>query len=491
MDRLHWRTKTCGVFLLWAVAATGLSAQTFTMLHSFDGTDGENPFAGPVQGTNGSLYGTTSAGGANNCANGCGTTFKVTPGGALTTLHSFDGTDGSTPFAGLFQGNNGNFYGTTYHGGVNNEGTVFKITPSGRLATIYNFCSQTNCGDGAMPYAGLIQATDGDFYGTTAFGGPANPSCYDDSCGTVFKITPSGELTTLHSFDNTDGQGPYAGLVQITNGELYGTTNYGGANNDGTVFKITPQGTLTMLHSFDGTDGYGPYAGLVQATDGNLYGTTLEGGANDTCGLSHGCGTVYKITPSGTLTTLYSFCSQSNCTDGYYPDAALVQGTDGNLYGTAYQGGANGNYGTVFKITLNGILTTLYDFCAQLNCTDGYIPSAGLAQDTNGTFYGTTVLGGANNTCASGCGTVFSLSVGLGPFVKTLPMSGKVGTAVDILGTKLTSATSVTFNGTAATFTVNSKSEITTTVPTGATTGVVQVETPGGTLSSNMPFRVN
>ncbi len=273
----------------------------------------------------------------------------------------------------------------------------------------------------------------------------------------------------------------------------------------GTVFKITPSGKLTTLHSFDLADGYAPQAGLVQGTDGNFYGTTLEGGPTNASCMYQSCGTVFKITPSGTLTTLYNFCSQSNCADGALPEAALVQGTDGNFYGTTPYGGANNNCffvqpssdgcGTVFSITPSGVLTTLYNFCPQSGCADGYYPIAGLIQDTNGTFYGTTTLGGpANISCMNNsydsCGTVFSLSVGLSPFVETLPASGKMGAAVKILGTNLTGATSATFNGTAATFTVVSASEITTTVPSGATTGTVQVVTPGGTLSSNAPFKV-
>ena|SRR5579863_7632481 len=195
-----------------------------------------------------------------------------------------------------------------------------------------------------------------------------------------------------------------------------------------------------------------------------------------------GCGTVFKITPSGTLTALHSFAGYP--TDGSEPLAGLVQATDGNLYGTTYSGGPN-DEGTVFEITPTGGLTTLYAFCPQSGCADGSNPLAALVQDTNGTLYGTTLLGGAN-----GDGTLFSLSVGLGPFVEMQPISGKVGAAVKILGTNLTGATSVSFNGTAATFTVVSSSFIKTTVPAGATTGTVQVVTPSGTLLSNVPFRV-
>jgi uncharacterized repeat protein (TIGR03803 family) len=236
---------------------------------------------------------------------------------------------------------------------------------------------------------------------------------------------------------------------------------------------------------------------LVQATNGNLYGTTSTGG--DTLNYFIGLGTVFKITPGGKLTTLYRFCEQFiPCTDGFYPYAGLVQATDGNLYGTTEYGGNNNcavgdpGCGTIFRITTSGELTTLYSFCGQVPCTDGAYPYAGLVQATNGTFYGTTYSGGdvADTNCVGGCGAVFSLSVGLGPFVETVPTSGEVGATVKILGNSLKGATSVTFKGTAATFKVVSSSEIITTVPTGATTGTVKVVTPSGTLSSNVAFLV-
>jgi uncharacterized repeat protein (TIGR03803 family) len=470
--------------LLPAVITTqSAQAQTFTTLHSFDGTDGENPYyAGLVQATNGNLYGTTYGGGAN----GYGTVYKITPGGTLTTVYNFCSqsgcVDGASPAAGLILATNGNFYGTTHSGGVNNNpcldscGTVFRITPSGTLTTLYSFCTQSACTDGDVPITGLIQATDGNFYGVTGYGGAYG-------FGTVFKITPSGTLTSLYSFCSggvgncTDGDMPFAALVQATNGNLYGATSGGGTDDDGTIFEITPTGALTTIHSFDNTDGSGPFAGLVQATDGNLYGTTVGGGVT-------GAGTVFKITPSGTLTTIYSFCSLSSCADGENPSAALVQATNGKFYGTTTIYGTLFE-GTIFEITSTGTLTTLYNFC----CMNGANPYAPLVQDTNGRFYGTTNREGLG-VCPSGCGTVFGLSVGLGPFVEILPASGRVGAAVKILGTNLTGATSVTFNGTAATFTVASSSEITTTVPAGATSGKVKVVTSSGTLTSNVNFRV-
>jgi len=476
LGKLSRGQRALTVLVLWAATAVALPAQTFTTLLSLNGTDGGLPSAPLVQGADGNLYGTTVAGGSN----GVGAIFKITPSGTLTTLYSFcpqiGCPDGEEPTAALVQATNGDLYGTTETGGANSGGTIFEITPGGALTTLYNFCTQSGCTDGSSPFAGLIQATNGNFYGTTYNGGASGN-------GTIFKITQTGTLTTLHSFCAQSGctANPYAGLVQAANGDFYGTTYNGGSRHRGAIFKITPSGTLTTLYNFCSlsgcTDGEIPEAGLVQAANGDLYGTTVHGGANSG-------GTVFEITPSGTLTTLYSFCSQSGCTDGKNPYAGLIQATNGNLYGTTGAGGAN-NGGTIFEITPSGTLTTLHSFCSQSGCTDGSSSYAGLVQATNGDFYGATYFGGTD-----GWGTIFSLSVGLGPFVETQPISGKVGAAVNVLGSDLIGATSVSFSGKAAAFEVVSSSEITTTVPAGAASGTVQVVTPSGTLSSNVPFRV-
>ena len=382
----------CAIVLFCAATAIGAPAQTLTTLHSFEGnpSDGLNPEAGLVQATDGSFYGTTRAGGDCDGYPGCGTVFKITPTGTLTILYSFcsqsNCADGAAPYGGLVQATDGDFYGTTDLGGAYNYGTVFKITPGGALTTLHSFDNV----HGGNPQAGLVQATDGNFYGTTNAGG-----LYDS--GTIFKITPGGVLTTLHTFQGypSDGANPVAGLVQGTDGNFYGTTVSGGAYNYyGTVFKITPSGTLTMLYSFEGSDGANPVAGLVQGTDGNFYGTTAQGGGF----LSYG--TVFKITPGGVLTTLHTF----DITDGASPGAGLVQATDRNFYGTTESGG-DANAGTIFKITPSGTLTTLYSLCAQNGCTDGAFPVAGLVQATDGNFYGTTRGGGSADD-----GTVFRLS---------------------------------------------------------------------------------
>jgi uncharacterized repeat protein (TIGR03803 family) len=451
-----------------------LRAQTFKSLDSFDNTDAAFPWATLVQGNDGNFYGTTQNGGNTACNLGCGTIFRITQNGKMTTF-KFDGTNGSQPYAGLVQAANGDFYGVTTSGGADNLGTVFKFTPTGGLTTLYSFAADT----GYSPIGGLVLASDGAFYGTTSSGGPNTGQC-DPGCGTIFKITSKGQYTTIHNFNGLpDGGAPLATMIQAPNGKLYGTAStLGNAGSYGTVFTITLKGKFTVIHQFNNTDGAYPFGGLILGTDGNFYGQTDLGGASN-----YGAfGTVYKITPNGKVTTLHSF----EQTDGDNPISNLVQGTDGSFYGTASYGGKYPNFGTVFKITSTGTLTTLHNF----DSTDGSYPYAGLIQATNGKFYGATFGGGSSSACKYGCGTVFSLSVGLGPFVETLPNSGKVGAAVRILGTNLTGATSVTFNGTAAKFKVISKSEIETDVPSGATTGTVEVKTTKNTLKSNVVFRV-
>jgi uncharacterized repeat protein (TIGR03803 family) len=476
--RLNRLRKVAQIIAFCAATAIASSAQTFTSLADFSGSNGAFPYLAPLaQGTDGNLYGTTQGGGAYDQ----GTVFNVTPTGTLNTIYSFctkaECSDGNTPYAGVILGLDGNFYGTTFGGGTGFQGTVFKVTPGGTLTTLYSFCRQNNgkCPDGENPWGPLIQATNGNFYGTTASGGIGLG-------GTIFQIIPIGWRLPLLSFDYTDGEYPEAGIIQGTDGNFYGTTSGGGSSGWGTVFKITPSGTLTTLYNFcaqnNCVDGAEPNAGVLQASDGNFYGTTFYGGAS-------GKGTVFKVTSSGTLTTLYSFCSQSKCADGAEPASGLIQATDGNFYGTAEAGGTGSN-GTVFQITSAGKLTTLYNFCSRGGnlCTDGALPTAGLAQATNGTLYGSTYYGG------SGSGTIFSVSMGLAQFVETLPTSGQVGTDVIILGSNLDGATSVSFHGTSAKFNVVSNTEITTSVPKGATTGTVTVKTPSGTLLSNVVFRI-
>jgi uncharacterized repeat protein (TIGR03803 family) len=466
--------------LALCAAAMSAPAQTFTTLASFNGTNGRSPVAALAQGTDGNFYGTTADGGSSTACGGspCGTVFRVTRTGTITTLYSFDIAHGADPSASLVLGTDGNFYGTTTEGGINGDGTVFRISPQGELKTLHSFSYYV---DGGYPSDALVQGSDGNFYGTTSQGG-ANLD------GTIFRITPEGKLDTLHGFDGSDGCDPVGGLVQGSDGSFYGTTTGAscGADN-GTIFKLSLDGVLATVFSFDYTDGFYPASALIQAPNGSFYGTTYEGGTNEE-------GTVFSVTSGGIFATLYNFCTESDCTDGEAPFAGLAQGTDGNFYGTTTFGGANNSSlcsnlnvgcGTIFKIAPTGTLNTLYSFCAETNCSDGLVPIGGLVQGTDARFYGTTRGGGAD-----GDGTVYALYLGLHPFVETVPLTGAVGTSVMILGTDLTGATSVTFNGTPAAFTVVSSTEITTTVPTGAITGKVEVVTPSETLSSNVKFRV-
>jgi uncharacterized repeat protein (TIGR03803 family) len=472
-------TSVLSAFVLTALGA-GIAAiapaQTYSRLRSFDGAEGRRPQAALIQATDGNFYGTTSTGGANNG----GTIFNIDADGELTALYSFcaqsNCQDGKNPRAALAQATDGNFYGTTFYGGANGGGTVFQLTAGGTLNTLYSFCTggmSLGCPDGAHPYAGVMQATDGNLYGTTSSGGA-------DKAGTVFQITIDGALTTLYNFctlsDCADGSKPLGTLVQGTDGNFYGTTSVGGVYQDGTVFRISAGGALTTLHSFNPKIGEIPEAGLIQASNGDFYGTTLRGGAQ------HG-GTVFKITPDGRPTVIYNFCSSAGCKTGYNSRAALVQGSDGNLYGVTYDGGTHIHGGTIFKVIPGRGLKTIYNFCDD--CVYGSTPFGGLLQATDGSFYGTTVAGGS-----AGKGVVFSLYTGLGSFVEAQTSSGMAGSTVNILGNALTGSSSVTFNGTAAEFTVVSDSLITATVPAGATSGPIQVVTPSGTLSSNVPFTV-
>ncbi len=382
------------VFPLWLSSAR--AGLVFTNLIAFSSTNGTFPDAGLVQAPDGNFYGTTYYGGMNGIP-GYGTVFRISPGGAFSNLFSFDNTNGANPYARLALGTNGNFYGTTEQGGTNGGyGTVFEITPAGALTTLFSF----NNTDGAEPEATLILGADANFYGTTQVGGT------NGGYGTVFRISPAGSFSNLLSFDNTNGAYPYARLALGTNGNFYGTTTMGGTNGGyGTVFEMTPAGSLTTLYSFANTDGAYPYAGLTLAADGNFYGATTAAGASNN-------GTLFQITPAGSLASVCFF----NGINGASPYGSLIQCADGNFYGTTQVGGTNGNFGTVFKWGPVGGLTSLTSFDYF---TNGAYPLAGLAQGTDGNFYGTTHEG-----AATGKGAVFRLSVPIAPVFKTATASG-------------------------------------------------------------------
>jgi uncharacterized repeat protein (TIGR03803 family) len=370
----------------------------FTFLHAFTGgTDGANPLAPLVQGTNGKFYGTCA-----NSASGFGTVFEATTNGSVLPLYAFTGeNDGANPAAALVEAAGGVFFGTASSGGSNNEGAIFSITSAGAFTPVMSFMGG---GDGSNPQAPLVQGTTGNFYGTAFQGGA-------DGYGTVFELTTNGLFTLLYSFTNgQDGGFPSSGLTLGTDGNFYGESLIGGANDSGVLFKMTPQGRLTVLHSLtNSTEGNRPVGGLVPATNGNFYGTTYQGGQYISYNGSVlvGLGTVFEMTPEGKVTCLYTF---TNGADGGYPEGGLTLGTDGDFYGgTTFAvnlHGATNNlgspYGSIFKITPTGALTTLYSFT---NGADGGVPLSRLVQWTGGNFYGTASMGGAN-----GHGTVFEIT---------------------------------------------------------------------------------
>lgn len=373
-----------------STGSSGPPAQMFTTLVNFNGTNGDTPEYGAlVQGRDGNFYGTTRFGGANNY----GTVFRMTPAGNLSVLYSFGPTVDSpippVPNNNLLQASDGNLYGTTW------SGTVFKITPSGSVTTLYTFGS----GDGVEPNNGLIQGSDGNLWGTTQTGGA-------QFNGTVFKITLAGVLTTVHSFQNQEGVSwPSSGLIQDSDGNFYGTTRLGGAYGNGSVYKITPGGVASLVHSFNElVDGDAPTAGLVLGTDGNFYGTTAYEGPGQ-CSSAPGattslCGTVFKVTPAGAFTLLHRFTPTAN--DGMGPDyGGLVQAGDGNFYGVTSLGGAS-NLGTIYRITPSGTFTLVHSFGGS----DGQNPLGGLVKGSDGNLYGTTSQGGSGSK-----GTVFKLSI--------------------------------------------------------------------------------
>jgi uncharacterized protein (TIGR03437 family) len=458
------------IIILFLLALAAAQAQTVTTVASFDNITYTNPNS-LIQGADGNFYGATAG-------NGNGTIFEMTPAGALTTLYTFP------PFgifsigaSGLVQGRDGNFYGTTDNGGGSTCeyytnfnvgcGTIFTVRPDGSGTTLYRFGGAMN---GGQPNPNLIQATDGNFYGTTYWGGVGcGVGQGVGGCGTIFQITPGGQLTTIYRFGASttgggtppDGTNPIGGLIQGSDGYLYGTTEYGGnsvpyhctalASGDltagcGTIFKVTTGGSLTTLYTFNGPpDAANPTASLIQGTDGNFYGTGAAGGT-----VSPTDGTFFKMTPAGAETVLYSFGSSAK--DALNPTGNLVQASDGNFYGTA-GGGANHD-GALYKVTPSGAESVVYSF--DTTPTVGNI-LVGLTLGSDGNVYGVDPSGGAN-----GLGTVFRLAI-VAPNTPAIAASGGVlngasfqpgiaaGSWITITGTDLSAKTdtwnSVIVNG--------------------------------------------
>ncbi len=365
-----------------ATSSTSLT-DTFESLYSFPAPEGIEPNGPLVLGADGNYYGTTGYAGLNG---GYGTVFRLTPAGALTTIHAFDSTDGAYPSARLTVGSDGAFYGVTQGGGANNLGTVFRIAVDGTFSLLHSFEGT----DGQLPFTPLLQASDGNFYGTCS-----------DSTGSftvIYRVTPGGALSLVHTLSAAEGYDVSGPLVQGTDGNLYGTTLLGGASGVGSIFRLAADGTFTPLYSFSGLDGDYPAGGLALANDGNFYGITDDGG-------DFGAGTVYRFTPAGALTTLHSFSYSSAGPDGYYPEGELIQAQDGDLYGTTALGGTSDS-GTVFRITLAGTLTTIHSF----DVAGGSEPQSGLLQAADGTLLG-VALGGDGLF-----GAVYSVSPGGGGY---------------------------------------------------------------------------
>jgi len=364
---------------------------------SFDETNGTFPHCNLVRREDGDFYGTTSGAGSAVYAQ---SVFKIGPQGKFTTIASFSGTNGGVPWDGLSLGNDGNFYGVSKAGGISNFGTVFKVSSGGKL-TIMAFFEGTN---GAGPVA-LVNGSNGDFYGTTESGGDA---LYMGD-GTIFKMSPEGNLTTLFLFDGTNGSGP-SSLCLGRDGFLYGATSGGGANNSGTVFEII-NGVFRTLYEFDGTNAAQPQS-VIQASDGNLYGTTYYGGV-------YYNGIVFKLTTNGVFSILHSFSQMTSFdenADGANPVGKLMEGRDGWIYGGTAYGGTNlfgggyyGGIGTLFKISTNGDFITLCSFGMHTNFYGTRSFPNGLVEGKNGNFFGTTYFGGLYDVNNGGLGTIFKL----------------------------------------------------------------------------------
>ncbi len=380
------RLRHCLLILALATIPSSAFSQNVTekVLHSFDDTDGTDP-SGLVQGAGGGFYGTTYIGGASSD----GSAFVYGPSGKLTTLSSFlEFSSGENP-NGLLQGPDGNFYGTTAQAGSSGYGTVFQLTPAGTLSSFYSFGYTADGGD---PQTGLMLGSDGNYYGTTMGVGVANGN-------NIFSLTPAGTLAILYSLQSSTDGGNANTLVQASDGDFYGTSGGGGADGYGTAFRVTTAGAFTLLHTFtNGADGGTPSAALVQGSDGNLYGTTRYGGTYP-CLFSFGCGTVFKISAAGVFTTVYEF---TGADDGFDPEGGLFAASDGNLYGVAYFGGPL-QAGSVFEIDSTGAFKTVYAF--QLG-QDANNPTYAVIQGNDGNLYGSTREGGTTSLY----GTLYEVS---------------------------------------------------------------------------------
>ncbi len=524
--------------ILGIVAVTftpAAQAQTFTDLYDFDGTGHGCCASYPgvlAQGRDGNIYGTQVGGGAN----GRGTIFKMTPAGVITSLHDFNVSDGYSPQGGVTLGLDGNLYGTTAGGGANSGGVIYKITPAGVFTDIHDFLGSAS---GGFPINSPVQGPDGKLYGTTTAGptsvyritpagvfsvvaslgglqcdGPlvvgvdgrfygVTTTGGTHNRGTFFSVTTAGVLTTIYSFNDPTGYQPMGPLVQAADGFFYGTTYSGGSLGAGVIYKVTPAGVYTVLHNFDTStraNGINPSTGMVQGSDGFLYGVTSGGGATLD-------GTIFKIKTDGTL---FAVIHNFDGSHGQTPYSLPLLHTNGKIYGLTYQGGAHGD-GVLYSLA-NGLKPFVQPVALKGAKVSAAVQLLGQnLSTTTGVTFGTgpgTFTLGANGFMvvhpAAGANTgVISVKEAATTLVSPQkfkiiptitsfsPTDGAVGTKVVITGISFTGATAVKFaTGKAATFTVNSDTQITATVPVGAVTGVIQVVTPGGAVNSTATFTV-
>ena len=494
--RIYSTTATGGTHAggaAYAITTTG----SLTVINSFGAYPAATaPWSGLTLSLDGFFYGTTSGGGAHIS----GTAFKLSDTGVYTNLWDFTGnTDQGVPEAPLALGADGSLYGTNDGVYSGQYGTAFKITSKGKLTTIHPF----KFTDGAVPY-GLILGLDGNFYGVTRLG-----DSNQLNLGSIIKMTKAGKITVLHTFGGTangDGSLPIGGIVQANDGVIYGTTYGGGTKNWGTVFKISPTGKdYAILHNFDRTldinDGIQPLGGLALGTDGNVYGTTGGGGKQN-------AGALFRVTPGGAYATLYSFCAVAGCKDGFFPQTGMVQHTNGKLYGATESGGDTVNGGEFFSLDVGlGPFVNLVSVWGKVGSTievlgQGFtgttsVKLGGTTANFNvvsDTYLTATVPAGSSGvvTVATPAGTLTSSrKFFVTPLITSFtPTSGPVGTHVVISGKGLIQATKVAFGSKIATFTVNSDTQVTATVPTGAVTNKISITTPGGKASSTAKFTV-
>jgi len=438
--------------LVASPAPAKAQAVTVSNLLPFTASDG-NGFTIPAQGRDGKFYAVATV-----ITAGLGSDFKFSAKGQRSTVYTFDPAASYNGISSLTLGSDGNFYGiveATQAGIVSTNGELYKISSTGAYTLLHIF----GTADGSYPMVAPIEASDGNFYGAAPNHG---------NISTVYKYTQSGQFSVIYTSTTDTGLGCNR-VMQGTDGNLYVTCIAGGFKRNGTILKLNTAGKLLQNYKFPG-GARGSYpVFLLQGTDDNIYGTTGVGGISQ----NGGYGTIFQFTPQGNVNTLYQFGSIAGSGQGAN---ALIEGSDGNLYGVAPFGGAN-NLGTFFRCSTTGNYTDLYSFTSAV----GSDPSS-LMQSTTGLFYGSTYFTGYT----SGYGGIFTANAGLAPFVSTVERASGVGKTVEILGQGFKGTTSVTFNGIAASsFSVASDTYLTAVVPTGATTGPVVVTSPTQTLTSN------